>query len=156
MKKIYLVPVFILLVGTCFAKSKEKKEKAMNYDQYLKEHSYNDTTAAIISIYFDKRENAGVGQMSFLPITVTLSAIIPAIGISLSIISTPIFINGFITYHKYSDKNLEEALSDYKENKIISKKLAKKITHQLKIEQLLEEEEMLELELASLKLIRNN
>jgi uncharacterized membrane protein YbaN (DUF454 family) len=156
MKKIYLIPVFILLVGTCFAKSEEKKERAMSYDQYLKEHSYNDTTAAIIAIYFDKRENTGVGQMSFLPITVTLSAIIPAIGIGLTVISTPIFINGFITYHKYSDKKLEETLSDYKENKTISKKLAKKITHQLKIEQLLEEEEMLELELASLKLIRNN
>ena len=49
---------------------KAKKEHKLNYDEFVNKYGSDDTSLAVIEIFFDKRENAAKGQMSFLPLSI--------------------------------------------------------------------------------------
>lgn len=154
-----LIPILILVTNMSFATSKEDKKmkkESITYNDYMVKYGENDTTAAIVEIFHDKRENAGVGQMSFLPITGALIIVSPPLGIGLSIVSTPLFISGLITHNRHSNKKLNKVLANYMDNGELSKAMKRKVAKQIEAERYLEEEELMNLKLASLKSIRNN
>lgn len=159
MKNLYLIAVVILLANNCFAKSnkvkKEEKNK-LSYEEYIDQYGIDDTSVAIINIFFDKRENSGNGQMSFLPITTAVAVIVPPIGVTLMAVSTPLFINGLIVHKKYSRKNLTKALEDYQNKNILSDKYKKRVIDFLEVQQEIYNEELAEKNLDKLRSIRTS
>ena len=99
MNKIALLLLFFTINFTSFCQTiKEEKVKTrkLTYNDFVSDYSINDTSAVIIDIFFDKKDNAGFGEMSFLPITVVLAAIPQTrmIGIGTTLVSLPLFLHG--------------------------------------------------------------
>ncbi len=131
---IRLIPViFALCISVSLLGQEKTKFRKLQYTDFKNEFGFNDTTLSVMDIYFDKRENAAYGQMSFLPITAGL-AIIPQtriIGIATSAVSLPIFIHGCYILTKFSKRNLHKKLSSYTKDKKLPKWLQKKVDKQL-------------------------
>lgn len=102
----------------------------MDYNDFTK-LSINDTSAVIIDVFFDKKDNAAIGQMSFLPITVGIFIISPQISVGLTVISLPLFINGSYLLIKYRNKKLHTILTKYAATKQLPKWVRKKANKQL-------------------------
>ena len=82
------------------------KYRKLTYSDFTSQFGINDTAIVVIDIFFDKKDNAAYGQMTFLPITAGLT-IIPQtriIGVGTSLISLPLFINGCYMLIKYRKK----------------------------------------------------
>ena len=93
------------------------KARKLSFKEFKDFYSTNDTTDVIIDIFFDKQSNSAVGQMSFLPIAVALAIIPPPIriiGMGLTVIAFPIFVNGAYTMYKFRNKKLLMLLVDYR------------------------------------------
>ena len=93
------------------------KARKLTFKEFKDHYSINDTSDVIIDIFFDKQSNSAVGQMSFLPIAVGLALIPPpirVIGVGLTVIAFPIFLNGAYTMHKFRKKKLLMVLVEYK------------------------------------------
>ena len=130
MKHIYFISAFIIISSLSLAQNYnliKNNEYHLSYDEFISRYGNDDTSLAIIDIYFDKREYSGMGQMSFLPVSTAVSAICPPIGIGLVAVSSPLFVSGLITYHKYSRKKMLKTLIDYREKATLSKKCRKKV-----------------------------
>lgn len=142
MKHLTIILFLIIITFNSFASDFNDKKvvKKISYNEYMIQYGENDTAAAIISIYHDKRENSGVGQMSFLPVTASLCIVSPPIGLGLTIISSPLFFSGLITYTKYNHKKLNRVLDNYTINGNLSKKLRKKVVKQLEAEKFWKED----------------
>ena len=158
MKKILLLSV-IILIGNAVSAKKHKSEKnittkQLSYDEYIQQYGTDDTSKAIIELYFDKRENCGAGQMSFLPVTAAVAVVVPPLGIGLMTISSPLFVNGVVTMNRYSHKNMVKALNNYHTNKTMSRSIKKKVINLMIAEEEIRNEEMAEKRLASLKTIK--
>ncbi len=151
MKTFYLALIFILFSGLSHAKSNK-----LTYDEYIQQYGTNDTSIAIIELYFDKRDNSGIGQMSFLPLTTAVAAVVPPVGVGLMAISTPLFLNGIRVRHKYSHKKLLSVLNTYHNENRLSDKLEQQVVQILEFQREIENEEMLEKKLTLLKSIKNN
>ena len=131
MNKIVLLLLFFSFNFTSFCqtnKGNKVKTRKLSYNDFVSDYSFNDTSAVIIDIFFDKKDNAGFGEMSFLPITVLLAAIPPTrmIGIGTTLISLPLFLHGSYTLLKYRKKKLYTVLVVYKKNKILPKWIRRK------------------------------
>lgn len=132
---------FILLI--CFSSinsfaetdSTEIKARKLTYSDFLGKYSINDTSAAVIEIFFDKKDNNAKGEMSFLPITAGVFLISPVIGAGLSVVSIPLFIHGSYTLVKYRKKKLVNVLTEYRATGKLPKKLRKKVTKSITYEQ---------------------
>ena len=139
-KKIFLV--FILISAQLFVvagnnnKSKSannnKQVKAtnehkLNYDEFVSVYGSNDTSLAVIEIFFDKRENSAKGQMSFLPLSSAVAVILPPVGVGLMAVSTPLFINGLIVNQKYNRRKLKNILEKYESTHELPIKLQNKV-----------------------------
>jgi hypothetical protein len=122
-----LVQTFILTALFLFSFSKISlaqnetvdviKARKLTYGDFINKYSINDTSAVIIDIFFDKKENAAYGQMSFLPITTAIYIISPPLSVGLTVISFPVFVNGVYTLVKFRKKKLLKVLLAYKETK---------------------------------------
>lgn len=144
-KAFYLVPVFILLTSVGYAKKhkpKKGKKTPITYHEYATKYGESDTTMALINLFYDKREYGGIGQMSLLPVTGAVTIAVPPIGIGLSLISTPLFVKGLITYNRYSPKNLDKTLTNYIENNTLSKRMRVKVSKRIMNDQLMKEDEL--------------
>lgn len=131
MKTLILISIFLSVGSSTFAKEKNKEQNQkgnLNYEESIAKYGVDDTSIAIINVYFDKRHNAGTGQMSFLPVTLALTAVAPPIGIGLTIVSSPMFVNGLIVRSRYSQKNMIKALNNYNSEKILTDKVRRKVT----------------------------
>ena len=108
------------------------KPKKLGYNDFGK-YSINDTSAVIIDIFFDKKDNAAYGQMSFFPITAALAIFPPTriIGMGTSLISFPLFLNGSYMLVKYRKKKLYNVLIEYKKSKTLPNWVRKKANKQL-------------------------
>lgn len=138
MRTLILITVLFSLSNSTYAKEKIKKQKQskhLNYEECVTKFGVDDTSVAIINVYFDKRHNAGTGQMSFLPITLALTAITPPIGIGLSMVSSPMFVKGLVVRNRYSHKNMIKALNNYHSEKMISDNVRRKVTNYMLDEQ---------------------
>jgi hypothetical protein len=104
------------------------KPRKLTYNEFVSDYSINDTSAVIIDIFFDKKENAAIAQMSFLPITLGLSVIpyTKLIGMGTTIISLPLFVNGTYMLIKFRKKKLYKVLVEYKKSKTLPKWVRKK------------------------------
>ncbi len=114
---------------------KAKKEHKLNYDEFVNKYGADDTSLAVIEIFFDKRDNAAKGQMSFLPLSTVVAVIIPPIGVGLMAVSTPIFINGLIVNQKYNRRKLKNILDEYQSTNELPVKLQNKVNDFIEDEQ---------------------
>ena len=129
----------MVICSNCFAAKKNTKRRhteKFSYQEYINHFGINDTSKAIIDLYFNKRELCAVGNMSFMPLSMTIALVIPPVGEGLMAISSPLFVSGVITRKKYYYKNLLKELNNYNENNILSKKMNKIMGY------LLEEQEL--------------
>jgi hypothetical protein len=131
MTKPILITICFLFSLTTVAQEEEKiKYRKLNYNNFTK-YSINDTSAVIIDIFFDKKDNSAISQMSFLPITLAVVVISPTISAGLTVISLPLFMHGSYTLIKYRKKKLYKVLTQYKETGELPHWLRKKANKQL-------------------------
>lgn len=127
----YFLPIllFIIVSHQAFANQPvEKAKKAqISCEDYIAEYGTDATSIAIIELFFNKRNKAGLGQMSFLPVGAGVTVVAFPLGLFMVAMSTPLFVNGLMTRHKYSLKNLTIALDNYKSNKLLSNRFKKKV-----------------------------
>ncbi|NQX96513.1 MAG: hypothetical protein HRT73_01365 [Flavobacteriales bacterium] len=131
MIKSILITLFLLISLSSFSQKEDKiKYRKLTYNDFTK-LSINDTSAVIIDVFFDKKDNTAIGQMSFLPITVGIFIISPQLSIGLTAISLPLFINGSYLLIKYRNKKLHMVLTEYAKTKTLPKWVRKKANKQL-------------------------
>lgn len=101
--------------------SSKIKYRKLTYNDFSSQFSINDTATVVIDLFFDKKDNAALGQMSFLPITMGLAAIpkTKPLGVGLTFISLPLFINGTMTLIRYRNQKLHKVLTEYKATKTL-------------------------------------
>jgi hypothetical protein len=156
MKNLLILAITLLISSNCFSQEKKLETKRfhkLNYEQYISHYGVDDTSIAIIDIYFDKRRNNAGGKMSFLPLTAGIAVITPPLGVSLIAISSPLFVSGLITRQKYSRKNLLKALIKYQNKNVIAVNLKQRVDTYLEIEEEIYQEELADTRFASLKAI---
>lgn len=129
MKNLLLIPIILIMTNSVSAEKNrsEKKQARLDYEECIQLYGVDDTSIAIINIYFDKRYSAGVGQMSLLPVTAALTFFTPPIGVVLMVVSSPMYVNGAIKFNKYSQKNMIKTLNNYRDNQILSEKIRDKV-----------------------------
>lgn len=143
----HLLLILSILLFSQFSEARKpisKKLHKLSYDEFMYAYGTDDTSIAIINIYFDKRDYSATGQMSFLPISTIVAIVIPPIGVGLMVISSPLFINGLLTSNKYSRKKLLKILNNYKDGDILSNRNKKKIVQEIKAQQEIYYEDLLE------------
>ena len=144
MNRIALFFLCSLFSFACFSQneSDEKiKYRKLTYNDFSK-FSINDTSAVIIDVFFDKKDNAALGQMSLLPVTSAI-AIIPytrPIGIGLTIIAFPFFLNGSYLLVKYRNKKLYMVLTEYQKTQQLPEWVRKKANKQLEAYEMIKAE----------------
>lgn len=157
MKHPIIISICLLLSINCIAqkhKIKKGKNTKLDYEYYVDQYGTNDTSIAIIELFFDKRNNVAIGKMSFLPVSASVTIIAPPIGVGLSIIASPLFVSGMLTQHKYSHKNLLITLKHYHNNNLISEKFKKQIVGKLKQNKEIHQDEIKEERLMALRQIK--
>ena len=150
MKNLILIPIILLMTNSISAEknSSEKQQQArLDYEECIQLYGVDDTSIAIINIYFDKRYSAGVGQLSFLPVTAALTFFNPPIGVVLMAVSSPMYINGVIKINKYSQKNMIKALNNYHNNNILAEKIRGKVINYL-IDEKMDSDDLMEKNMA--------
>ena len=153
-----MVGLMLLSSSESFAKdkkSKKVKQEKMTYNEYINEYGHDKTSLTLINLFFDKRDNAGIGQMSFLPVSSTIAIVYPPVGVGLVAISCPLFVSGLITRNNYSHKKLIKTLEEYKINKTLPTKLEKKVNQIHIIEKEIFDMDMEDARFASLKQIKD-
>ncbi len=125
MNKLVLLFSFLFLTSHLFsqiADGEKIKYRKLTYSDFTK-IAVNDTSIAVIDLFFSKKENAVYNQMSLLPLSLVLFAIPPSrlIGVGTAVISVPLFLNGSYTLVKYRKKKLYKVLVEYKESKTMPK-----------------------------------
>jgi|GEM_PF-807486 len=155
MKKTYLILVFITAGLISYSQSpdsiRDSKSYKLSYNEFQNLYGTDDTSAALIDLFFSKRDEKAFGQMTMLPLSTGVTLVMPPVGIYLMAVSTPIFVNGLIVQSKYSRKKLLVALNDYHENKLLSDSHQKKVTALLELNA---ENQAEELKLTQLEILK--
>ena len=115
--------------------STDVKPRKLTYSDFLANYSVNDTSAAVIELFFDKKDNSAKGQMSFLPITLAIYPLFPLFSVGLTVVSLPLFVNGSVIMIKYRKGKLVKVLSEYRETGKLPKWVRKKVNKSLHYEQ---------------------
>ena len=134
MKNLILIPIILLMTNSVSAeknRSEKNKSTHLDYETCIQLYGVDDTSIAIINIYFDKRYTASVGQLSFLPVTAALTFFNPPIGVILMAVSSPMYINGIIKFNKYNQKNMIKALNNYHNNNVLAENIRNKVVNYL-------------------------
>lgn len=116
----FTLPILIIISFNANLFSQNTKELKVCKYKYedFKQLSINDTSDAVIDLFFSKKESAVYNQMSLLPFSIILVAIpTPAqvVGLGSFAISGPLFISGSYTLIRYRKKKLKKVLIEYKE-----------------------------------------
>jgi len=129
MKKLIIILIVFVCSNNFAATKKSKKESSLkhSYEEYIDLYGGNDTSRAIIELFFDKREFSAGGKMSFLPLSLGIALVVPPIGIGLMGLSTPLFISGIVTRKRYNHKNLMVVLEQYNKDGKLPKRIKKQI-----------------------------
>ena len=134
MQKIIILFVFIgtslIVIGNNFD-STEVKARKLDYNDFIAKYSVNDTSSTIINIFFDKKSNSALGQMSIFPVTAAFFPLFPVFSIGMSAVSFPFFVNGSVVLIKYRKKKLQKVLVEYKETRTLPNWVRKKVNKSL-------------------------
>lgn len=130
MNKPILLFSFLFLTSHLFsqiADGEKIKYRKLTYSDFTK-IAVNDTSIAVIDLFFSKKENAVYNQMSLLPLSLVLFAIPPSrlIGVGTAVISVPLFLNGSYTLVKYRKKKLYKVLVNYQTTQTLPKWVRKR------------------------------
>lgn len=159
MKTIITIATIFLISNCFYAKennsNKSKSKQTITFDDYIECYGLNDTSIAIIEIYFDHQKRFGAGLISFLPVTATISIVNLPIGVVLMALTSPMVAKGLVSYGKFSDKNLLHALEDYQCKDFIADHLKNKLKNYFNKKEMIEKEIKEEEHLFSLKSIYN-
>ncbi len=109
------------------------KARKLSYSDFMAKYSKDNTSAALIELFFDKKENVAIGEMSLLPITAIVFIFSPKMGLGTSLISFPIFIHGLSVLIKYRKHRLLNVLVRYNKNGFLAKRLRRKTNKLLKL-----------------------
>lgn len=102
------------------------KARKLSYNDFMAQYSFNDTSATIIEIFFNKKEDLAYGEMVFLPVTMALFLVSPTLSIATTAISLPLFLHGTVILIKYRKKRLLNILTNYRKTGYLPKRLKKK------------------------------
>ena len=111
--------------------SSQVKARKLDYNDFIAKYSVNDTSSIIINIFFDKKSNSALGQMSIFPVTAAFFPLFPVFSIGMSAVSFPFFVNGSVVLIKYRKKKLQKVLIEYKETRTLPKWIRKKVNKSL-------------------------
>ena len=139
MTKISLITICFLITLPSFSQEEKIKYRKLDYNDFLK-YSVNDTSSVVIDVFFDKKDNTALGQMSFLPISAAIYIISPQLSVGLTLISFPLFVNGSYLLVKYRKKKLFMILNEYKETGYLPNWVRKKAIKQLKAYEMIKSE----------------
>lgn len=126
-----------MLLGVCVSgysentDSVEVKVRKLDYNDFIANYSVNDTSSTIINIFFDKKTNYAMGQMSMFPITAAIFPLFPLLSVGMSAVSFPFFVNGTVILVKYRKKKLQKVLIEYQETRTLPKWVRKKVNKSL-------------------------
>jgi len=139
MTRISLITICFLISLPSFSQEEKIKYRKLDYNDFLK-YSVNDTSSVVIDVFFDKKDNTALGQMSFLPISSAVYIISPQLSIGLTLISFPLFVNGSYLLVKYRKKKLFMVLNEYKETGYLPNWVRKKAIKQLEAYEMIKSE----------------
>jgi ribosomal protein L39E len=124
MKKLFAFIILSTFSFTLYSQDQAPKKIRKYKIEHFKALSINDTSDAVIDLFYSKKESAIFNQMSLLPLSIVLTvAPTPAqvIGIGSFVISGPLFISGSYKLVRYRKKKLHKVLSEYKTNRTLPK-----------------------------------
>ena len=121
---------------------KANKQEQISYEEFINHYGIDDTSLAIIDIYFDKRENSAAGRMTMIPVAAAITLINAPIGVGLMAISTPIALSGVYTRIKYNRTHLVKTLVNYQNENILTANLKHKVLAYLTVKEELKQEEL--------------
>ncbi len=118
------------------------KQQQISYEEFINHYGVDDTSLAIINIYFDKRENSAAGRITILPLAAVVTTVNAPIGLALMAITTPIALSGAYTRIKYNRNHLIKALVNYQNDDVMTASLKHKVVNYLETKVDYEQEEM--------------
>ena len=122
-----IVPIFLSVSVRAEIEEPEKvKPRNISYNDFLKNYANDDTSTAIVELFFEKRTDVGPGQMVFFPLTAALFPISPHLSIGTSLISFPLCVNGARIMVRYRKGKLLKVLNQYNSDKTLPKWVRKK------------------------------
>ncbi len=142
MKSFFTIIAVLALTLSVFSQENKELKICKYKHENFKEFSINDTSDAVIDLFFQKKESAIYNQMSLLPFSIILVAVpTPAqvVGLGSLAISGPLFISGTYTLVRYRKKKLKKVLIEYKEHKTLPKWVKKrtdKLLNEYKLQQI--------------------
>lgn len=155
MKKILITSVLVLITLVTYSQSpdttRDNKSYKLSYEEFQNQYGTDDTSAALIDLFFSKRDEKAFGQMSMLPLSTAVTVVMPPVGIYLMAVSSPIFVNGLIVQLKYSRKKLLAALNGYHQHNMLADNYTQKVVALIELSRENEAEEALQAELDELK-----
>lgn len=128
MKKILFIILFGLLSSSFYAQEDTLNMPArkLSFNDFMAYYSINDTSAALIEFFFERKETNAVTEMTFLPLSAGIYFLSPTIGITLGVISVPLFLHGTFTLVRFNKKRLKRLLINYQKTGFLPKKMRKK------------------------------
>ncbi len=131
MKQIIITSVLLFITLVTYSQSpdsvKNNKSYKLSYEEFQNKYGVDDTSAALIDLFFSKRDEKAFGQMTMLPLSTAVTVVMPPVAIYLVAVTTPIFVNGLMVQLKYSRKKLLMALNDYHEHNILDDNYTQKV-----------------------------
>lgn len=100
--------------------------RKLSFNDFMAYYSINDTSAAVIEFFFDRKETNAITEMMFLPLSAGIFLIAPPLGFGMGLISTPFFIHGTYTLIRFNKKKLKRFLITYNETGYLPKNIRKK------------------------------
>ncbi|OFY93953.1 MAG: hypothetical protein A3K10_14900 [Bacteroidetes bacterium RIFCSPLOWO2_12_FULL_31_6] len=151
-----MISIIVLSSSYCFSQhdKENKKDYQLNYEEFITHYGVDDTSIAIIDVFFDKRQNCAGGKMSLLSLSAGIAVLNASIGVGLMAVSTPLFLSGTITRIKYSRRHLLKALINYQNADVLTVNLKQRVVTYLEIEADCIQEEIENTPLATYKTIK--
>jgi len=135
MKKLFTVIFTLFLSCTLYSqKGISKKVCKYKYEDF-KELSINDTSDAVIDLFYCKKESGIYDQVPVLPLSIILVVAPPPaqiIGLGSFVISGPLFISGTYKLIRYRKRKLQKTLTEYREHQRLPTWVRKKTDKLLK------------------------
>lgn len=128
MRRLLILISLVSLFQVCFSQDDTTNVRArkLSFNDFMAYYSTNDTSAAVIEFFFERKETNAVTEMMFLPLSVGVFFLSPPLGFGMGVISVPFFIHGTYTLIRFNKKKLKRILIKYNETGYLPKNIRKK------------------------------